>query len=603
VAEPQPGDCVGDDHAPNQYTLARHVKSGGEGDVWQATTTRQDGLTTQSWAIKIVDPHRLLTRLDETPGAALEDYHRRAARALQETAQLSLAVPGIVGPAAVFIGAAPHQLTDQPSGRSVYVVSPWVDGADLAAWGGRAPRTFEETCALLAELAAILDGMARRAAVHRDVSPGNVMVDAGGRVRLIDLTYVRPPDSAAGTVRVFTHGYTAPEAGRGDFGTAADRYSFGAVAHFLLTHREPARTGAAADSRLWLVRAGYRPAVADHVAALLAPEPDARPKSLTEWTAGLRALGHEEATAERYLAFAMAIDGTATPLVSAATPAGVFAARLGAGLAWQLTRDPAGPRGVTDIAMVTDGAGEPVTFAATGGGRIWAGRCGTWTDHGPAVAGTGLAAIRDPYGVATGYAIAHDDHELIIVTVGPDGQARRAETSRPAQRVLAAAAGAGGAPMALVVSPAGELLCVDATGATRIARDGASSAAACTDRRGELRCYRITAGQDTIEWYERAGDCWDLVDTEDMPGPATAIACAGHREGVGVAVAGPGGIYAAIHGDADFSAWRQVTAKPASHLALAIGARWRLELAALVDGQVALAEEDFVGQWQRRTRF
>ncbi len=288
-------------------------------------------------------------------------------------------------------------------------------------------------------------------------------------------------------------------------------------------------------------RAGYSSAAAAHVAALLDPDPDARPKSLTEWTAQLKVLGRGETTSERYLAFAMTVDGTATPLVGAATATGVFGARLGTGLTWQLSRDPGAPAGTADLAMVTDGAGERVIFAATGDGHVRIGRAGKWTDLGPAVAGSGLAATRDPYGVATGYAIAHDDHELIILTVSPDGSPRRIETSRPAQRVLSATVDGDGTPIVLILTAAGELVSVDAKGAARISRDGAFCAAACTDRRGELRCYRVGAGQDALEWYERAGDGWDLIETVKMPGPTTAIACAGHREGVGVAIAGPAG--------------------------------------------------------------
>lgn len=586
------------------YTLVHHVRSGGEGDVWYATTIRQDGFTTQSWAVKIIDARQLVTRLDETPGSALEEYHRRASHALQETAQLSMAVPGIVGPTAVFLGGAPHQLGHAADGRFGYVVSPWIDGDSLAAWGRQRIRTFAEICDVLEKLAIIIDGIAKRDAVHRDISPGNVMVTPDGQVRLIDFTYVRPPNSAAGTVRVFTRGYTAPEAEHGDFGVPGDRYSFGAIAHYLLARREPAARTAAADSRQWLVRVGYGPQIAGHVAALLDADPAARPKALTEWAGKLRALSRQErATPERYQAFTMVIDGTSTPVVSAASSAGVFIARLGAGLAWQLSRDPEGPADVTDLAMVTDGAGEQVIFAATGSGELLCGRAGTWTGLGPGAVGSGLAAVRDPYGIATAYAIARDDGELIMVTVALDGSCHRVETSRPAQRVLAAAADRDGGPVVLILSPAGELLCVDAKGASRVCRDGAFSASVCTDRRGELCAYRLLPGLRELAWYERAADGWDLVETVPMPASAVAVACAGHREGVGVAVAGPGGVHVALHGDAVFGPWREVTPKPASHVALAVGARWRVQLAALVEGQVALAEEDFLGNWQRRTQF
>jgi hypothetical protein len=603
VAEPSPGDRVGTDEYPNRYTLREPVKRGGEGTIWRATSLRPDGRETWTSAIKIVDARSLQVPFDKTPGEVLEEYCDRASRARLEAAHLSQTVPQVVAPTEVFLGTEPHQVSDEPSGRCAYVVSPWVEGDDLGTWSRHRARAFAETCDVLEKLAAALDAMAKANAVHRDISPGNVMLLPDGQVRLIDLTYLRPSKTAYNTVRVGTHGFQAPEAARGDFDFPADRYSFGALAFYLLAGREAATQDAAADSRAWLVRAGLGAAIAGHVAALLDADPARRPEVLTAWVVELRTLGRPEETSPRFRALAMAVDGTQVPRVTAAAAAGVFGARLGPRLGWRLAQDTDGPADVIDLALVIDGVGEPVTFAATGDGQLHLGRSGEWTSTGPAVVGTGLAAVRDPYGTAVAYAIAREEHELVMITAAPGGRWRRSGTSQPAHRVLGAATSLDGSPLVLVLSPGNELLCSDAAGTSLVCRDGAFAAAACTGRRGELYCYRAAAEQRSLEWYERAPDGWDLVERVTTPTPASAIACASHREGTSVTVAGPDGVYVAAHAEGGFAPWQQVTARPTSHVALAVGARWRLQLGALADGQVALAEEDFLGNWQHRTPF
>jgi hypothetical protein len=257
------------------------------------------------------------------------------------------------------------------------------------------------------------------------------MVRPDGQVRLIDFTFVRPPNTAAGTVLVFKRGYSAPEIRTGQAGLPADRYSFGAVAYYLLARAEPAIEDVPADSRAVLIRTGFSSEVADHVAALLAPNPAARPINLVEWTTQLRKLGHRESAPTRYRMVALTVDGTATPVITAGGTDGVAGVRLGVGMTWRLQADVTSPSAVTALAAVTDGSGTQASFAIDEGGTVLVGRSGQWQDQGRVVAGSGLAATRDAQGRAVAYVVDPNAHDLTTITVGLDGTTRRFATGRP----------------------------------------------------------------------------------------------------------------------------------------------------------------------------
>jgi hypothetical protein len=597
----QIGYHVGDDDFSDLYCLQEFVRSGGEGEVWRATTIRQDGMSEQSWAVKILHGHLLLKSDDESDsvGSARRRWHARLTGSMMETSQLQEAVPGVVGLAKVFIGGEPHPLGEDLTGRSLYAVSTWIEGQDLVRWRGAESPTFDGVCDVLDRLAVVLDAVAAhpKPVVHRDISPANVMVRPDGEVRVIDFTFVRPPNSGAGTVTVDNNGFAAPETRAGDPGLPADRYSFGAVAHYLLTASYLPPQDAAAECRAVLVREGLGMTVGNHVARLLDPDPAARPESLVAWTATLRRLVTAAGSPGRHRELALTVDGRSTPAVVAAGTEAVSHARLGVGMPWRLMADPGSPSVVSALASVVDGSGTQVTFAVNGDGKLVVGRGGLWTSAGSVLPGTGIAALRDPRGMATAFAVDPVERQLTKFAVSLDGESKPTPLGRPVRRVIDVAADRDGAAAVLALSLSGDLTCVKTGDISRVDSGGALDAALCLDQWGELCCYRIGTDNAEVACLSRSTGAWSRAGVTLAPIVPTAIACAGHRQGVAVAVAGERGLFVTTHADSGFGPWRQVTDRPCSRLAFATGAAWRLRLAALVEGRVALTDEDFNGGW------
>ena len=125
-----------------------------------------------------------------------------------------------------------------------YLVMELVDGETIDRHVARSALSQRQTLQLLLAAAEAVGYAHARAVLHRDIKPDNVMVDASGRVKLLDFGVAKLLDADADAVRTtaayFTPRYAAPEQLAGEPATTAtDVFSLALLLYELLSGQHP----------------------------------------------------------------------------------------------------------------------------------------------------------------------------------------------------------------------------------------------------------------------------------------------------------------------------------------------------------------------------
>jgi serine/threonine protein kinase len=266
-----------------KYKLLERVGVGGMGQVFLC----EHMFMRKRVAIKVLPPAKA-----EQP-AALGRFYREA------RAAGSLEHPNIV---------RTHDI-DQ-DGNLHFIVMDYVDGPNLLDVVKKfGPMDIGRAATYIRQVASALDYAFRNKIIHRDIKPGNVLIDRKGVARILDMGLARFINDHADQLTVKyddkivlgTADYVAPEqvANSHSVDIRADIYAMGATFYFLLAGHPPFPTGTVSQKLLWhrtkeptAIRA-IRPEVPDGVAAIIgkmmAKDPKARYQTPAQVYADLEA--------------------------------------------------------------------------------------------------------------------------------------------------------------------------------------------------------------------------------------------------------------------------------------------------------------------------
>jgi serine/threonine protein kinase len=129
-------------------------------------------------------------------------------------------------------------------GRLAFIVMDYVEGTTLRGRildAGGTPLPLDEVASITQQVCAALHYAHEEGVLHRDVKPGNIMIQPNGKVLVADFGIAKAADAAtATTVMPGTPAYMSPEQCRSEpVDVRADVYSLGVVVYEMLAGRRP----------------------------------------------------------------------------------------------------------------------------------------------------------------------------------------------------------------------------------------------------------------------------------------------------------------------------------------------------------------------------
>src|SRR5438270_9253997 len=201
------------------YELLEEIGRGAQGVVFRA---RQKGLN-RTVALKVISLGQWASK------AHLKRFRREA------EAAASLDHPGIV----------PIYEVGERDG-SCYFSMKFVEGGQVDEVVRRAPMSIRQAAELIAKVARTVHYAHEHGILHRDLKPGNILLDGKGEPHLTDFGLARLVETESTMTRTLdvlgTPSYMAPEQAMGNnsaISSATDIYGLGAVLYQLLTGQPP----------------------------------------------------------------------------------------------------------------------------------------------------------------------------------------------------------------------------------------------------------------------------------------------------------------------------------------------------------------------------
>jgi tetratricopeptide (TPR) repeat protein/predicted Ser/Thr protein kinase len=231
----KPGRMLG-----NRYQISELLGEGGMGAVYKARDRELDRLV----ALKIVRPNLALS------SEILQRFKQELILARQVTHRNVVRI---------------YDLGEADGVK--FITMEYIEGRDLAGLLREKGKFLpKEATEIMEQVCRALEAAHMEGVVHRDLKPQNIMIDANGKVSVMDFGIARSTEVAEGMTSagaiIGTPQYMSPEQAKGEkLDARSDLFSFGIVFYELLTGNSPYKADTAMSSLYKRTAQAARPAM------------------------------------------------------------------------------------------------------------------------------------------------------------------------------------------------------------------------------------------------------------------------------------------------------------------------------------------------------